>query len=180
MARKDLSKVLIVDVEATCWEGQPPGGQVNEIIEIGCALFDLNEGKTKSKGILVKPAFSQVSEFCTHLTTITQALLDDQGIPFPDAVAQLRNDFGAFEVTWGSWGDYDRKQFDKNCALYNVRYPFGPTHLNVKNLFALKHRLPKELGMEQALNFSRLPLIGTHHRGVDDAVNIASLFKTLV
>ncbi|NEE10677.1 DNA polymerase III, partial [Streptomyces sp. SID7499] len=25
----------VVDVEATCWEGQPPPGQVSEIIEIG-------------------------------------------------------------------------------------------------------------------------------------------------
>ncbi|MFE2626194.1 DNA polymerase III, partial [Streptomyces caelestis] len=31
----------VVDVEATCWEGQPPPGQVSEIIEIGLTVVDL-------------------------------------------------------------------------------------------------------------------------------------------
>ncbi len=30
MARK-LDQILVVDVEATCWEGQPPPGQESEI-----------------------------------------------------------------------------------------------------------------------------------------------------
>ena len=34
MARK-LDRILVVDVEATCWEGDPPPGQISEIIEIG-------------------------------------------------------------------------------------------------------------------------------------------------
>ena len=34
MARK-LDRILVVDIEATCWEGNPPPGQTSEIIEIG-------------------------------------------------------------------------------------------------------------------------------------------------
>jgi inhibitor of KinA sporulation pathway (predicted exonuclease) len=32
--------------------------------------------------------------------------------------------------------------------------------------------------MEKALNILKLPLDGTHHRGIDDAKNIAKIFKT--
>jgi inhibitor of KinA sporulation pathway (predicted exonuclease) len=30
----------VIDVEATCWAGEPPPGQVSEIIEIGLAVVD--------------------------------------------------------------------------------------------------------------------------------------------
>ena len=40
MARK-LDRILVVDVEATCWEGDPPPGQTSEIIEIGLCVLDV-------------------------------------------------------------------------------------------------------------------------------------------
>ena len=56
-----------------------------------------------------------------------------------------------------------------------MRYPFGRTHLNIKSLFALVHALPHEVGMDEALKLAGLPLEGTHHRGVDDARNLAQI-----
>ena len=35
---RDLTHIVVVDVEATCWAGDPPSGQRAEIIEIGPAL----------------------------------------------------------------------------------------------------------------------------------------------
>lgn len=180
-SKKDLSKILFVDVEATCWNAQPPGGEQNEIIEIGCSLFDLTQRKIiKQQGILVKPQFSQVSPFCTELTTLTQELLDKEGVLYQEALEILDAEFSPKLVTWASWGDYDRKQFEKNGALYGTKYPFGSTHLNVKNLFALKHRLPKEMAMTEALEHIKMKLVGTHHRGIDDSGNIARLGDTLI
>ena len=40
MARK-LDRILVVDIEATCWEGNPPPGQTSEIIEIGLCVLDV-------------------------------------------------------------------------------------------------------------------------------------------
>lgn len=31
----------VIDIEATCWDGQPPPGAVSEIIEIGLTVVDL-------------------------------------------------------------------------------------------------------------------------------------------
>ncbi len=70
--------------------------------------------------------------------------------------------------------------FERQCAARQVAYPFGPTHLNVKNLLALQRALPEEVGMDAALRMVGLPLEGTHHRGVDDARNIAGLLAHLL
>jgi inhibitor of KinA sporulation pathway (predicted exonuclease) len=64
--------------------------------------------------------------------------------------------------------------------LKNVPYPFGSRHINVKTLFAIKHRLAEEIGMDEALDLLGLELVGTHHRGVDDAYNVARILYTLI
>lgn len=37
----NLDKILVIDVESTCWEREPPPGQRSEIIEVGITLFDI-------------------------------------------------------------------------------------------------------------------------------------------
>lgn len=165
----------MVDVEATCWEGTPPEGQANEIIEIGVCELDVRTAERVSKrSILVRPERSTVSPFCTELTTLTQEQVD-QGVTFVEACRLLRKDFDAKDRVWASYGDYDRKQFERQGT-----YPFGPRHVNVKTLFALTRALPREVGMAQAMELAGLPLEGTHHRGDDDAWNIAALFGTIL
>lgn len=181
---KDLSKILIIDLEATCWERETerPSKEVQEIIEIGIAEVDLKKRIiTRNEGILIKPQFSTVSEFCTKLTTITPELLETQGISYPEALEKLKKDYGPlYSFGWGSYGDFDREMFKQNDALYKVSAGLGRTHLNVKNLFALKHKISREVGLSQALNILKLELEGTHHRGLDDAKNIAKILLTLL
>ena len=51
-----LDKIIIIDVESTCWEGANPVGMESDIIEIGICLLDVQTGEiTNNKGILVKP-----------------------------------------------------------------------------------------------------------------------------
>jgi inhibitor of KinA sporulation pathway (predicted exonuclease) len=176
-----LDSILVVDLEATCWEGDPPPGEVSDIIEIGLAVVNLRDlVVTASESFLLKPPRSTVSEFCTKLTTITQAMLDDSGGQLTDAVAQLRRKYKSSERTWASYGDYDRKMMESCCRDLGVPYPFGPRHINVKNLIAVGRGWPKELGMAQALDYLDIPLEGTHHRGVDDAINIAKIFTKAI
>jgi inhibitor of KinA sporulation pathway (predicted exonuclease) len=179
MARR-LDQVVVVDVESTCWEGAPPPGQVNEIIEVGVCAFDVASAKPLGRvSILVRPERSTVSEFCTALTTLTQEQVE-AGVPFAAACATLERDYLTKERAWASWGDYDRRQFERQCEATGVPFPFGPTHLNVKALFALANGLEHEVGMDAALRRLGLPLEGTHHRGADDAWNIARLLATLL
>lgn len=180
MAKK-LDKILVVDVESTCWQDKAPEGQVSEIIEIGICVFDLKERQRESKeSILVKPAESEISPFCTELTTITPELIAAEGIDLKEACKILRKKYEGQQRVWGSWGDYDRRQFERNCKRRGIGYPFGTNHLNIKTLFALKHQLEREQGMGEALEMKGWELEGTHHRGVDDAWNIARLLALLI
>ena len=179
MAKK-LDHIIVVDVEATCWDGSPPPGEVNEIIEIGVCPLELATGRRLGKrSILVRPSRSRVSEFCTSLTTLTQQHVDG-GVTLMQACEILRKEYQTRDRVWASFGDYDRTQFQKECDAARMPYPFGPRHLNVKTLFALSRGLPHEIGMSEALALAGVPLEGTHHRGDDDAWNIASILGTLL
>lgn len=177
MARNTDPNVLVIDIESTCWDDGEvqPRDAISEIIEIGIAVVNTKQLKIVSNdSILVRPQRSKVSKFCNKLTTLTQEQVD-QGITFQEAMKKLRSDFDSGNRTFVSWGDYDRKMFERNCKDYNVQYPFGPRHMNLKNSFTILHGLDREPGMDTALEHLKLKLDGTHHRGVDDARNIANI-----
>lgn len=177
---KSFDRLLIIDVESTCWTGQPPGDAESEIIEIGIALLDLASGEPLSKdSLLVKPERSTVSPFCKELTTLTQAQVEG-GFFFKDACRTLERQYQSRSRLWASYGDYDRRQFERQCRSRQVRYPFGISHLNIKVLCAALLGWSAPVGMDEALQRLGLPLEGTHHRGGDDAWNIAKIVSKLM
>lgn len=179
MAQVRLDHVNVVDVESTCWEGSPPRGEEPEIIEIGVCVLDVRSLEVRrGESILVRPERSTVSEFCARLTTLTQADVE-QGISFAEACDLLRQRYDSRNHVWASYGDYDRTVFERQCAATGAVYPFARRHVNVKAWFALSHALSREVGMAEALARLGLPLEGTHHRGGDDARNIARILAAL-
>lgn len=179
MAKK-IDQIIVVDLEATCWEDNPPPGEEQEIIEIGvCALDIASLERIKKRSFLIRPERSKVSDFCTQLTTITQAQLDEEGMPFADAVQRLRDEYTPQERTWASFGDFDRILFQRQCEARGVAYPFGRTHLNIKNLLGISHNLPFEISLERALEKFSIPMEGTLHRGGDDAWGIAAVLAAI-
>lgn len=183
LALIDRTQIVVVDVEATCWKDSPPLGEQNEIIEVGVCLLDTRTGEIGQKrSLLVKPARSKVSEYCTKLTTITPEMVAD-GMLFAEACAILESEYNTKTRLWGSWGDYDRRMFESQCASFAVPYPFSTQHVNIKALFAEVHKRGskvKQVGMLTALRTAKLNLQGTHHRGDDDAWNIARLLAYML
>jgi len=175
-------KLVIVDLEATCWENNPPTGQVPEIIEIGICTLDLKTLRREDgRSILVRPEKSHVSLYCTNLTTLTEAVLYEEGMRFSEACEIIRGLYLTRDRAWASWGNYDRTLFKEECRDRRVPYPFSSRHLNAKRLFAeLELRSRKGIGMASALERTGMSLEGTHHRGEDDAWNIAELIAYLV
>ena len=178
---KRLDQILVIDIESTCWKGgYPPKGKSNDIIEVGLCPLELATGRRLEKrSILVRPERSTVGEFCTELTTLTQVQVGG-GIAFKDACRILEEEYLSHDRLWASFGDYDRRQFEKQCRETGVRYPFGPTHLNAKTLFAICRGFQHEVGLPQALELAGIELEGTHHRGHDDAWNIAAIVAGLL
>ena len=179
MARR-LDRILVVDVESTCWDGPPPPGEESEIIEIGISQIDLLALEpVEKRSLLIKPVRSRVSDFCTKLTTLTAAELDKGG-NLAQACRVLKDEFDAKNRLWASWGDYDRRQFRRVCETQGVAYPFGRSHLNIKSLFAAAAGCPQEIGLDGAISRLGWTMEGTHHRGVDDAWNISRILCYLL
>lgn len=179
---RPLNKILVIDVESTCWAQQTY--QQNEIIEIGmCELILLKNNMydiKNNRSVYIKPLHSEVSEFCTELTGLTKEYIDKHGIMPEDAYREIYKEYGKSNTIWASYGDYDRKMFERMSTLYNIKYPLGRTHLNVKTLFALSASLDKEAGLGEAVRLSGRIFSGTQHCGMDDAYNITKILQDLL
>lgn len=176
-----LDKLLVIDLECTCWENEQPGNdERQDIIEIGICLFDLERGVIEdSEGLIVRPTRSTVSPFCERLTKISQAMVDD-GLDFEQALAILRERFQSSIRPWASWGNFDRHVLVGQCRELGHDYPMSPDHFNLKTLHALRHGLPKAIGLYPAVKRAGLVWEGQHHRGIDDARNTARLLRTIL
>ena len=176
-----LDKLLVVDLECTCWEREQPGNdEKQDIIEIGVCLLNLRTGALEdADGMIVRPRRSQVSPFCEKLTKISQSMVD-HGLEFEVALQCLQDRFQAAQRPWASWGNFDRVCMQAQCRDFGVAYPFSGDHYNLKTLHALHHGLDKAIGLYPAVKRAGLIWEGQHHRGVDDACNTARLARTLL
>jgi 3'-5' exoribonuclease 1 len=167
---------LVIDLEATCDEGDHLPRDDTEIIEIGAVLVDGGTlAPVAEHQTFVRPVrHPRLTPFCTELTKITQA--DVAGAPlFPQAMRELTRFIDRRDALFCSWGEYDRNQFKRDARRHGVTLPFGGRHLNLKKSFSAQLGEERLYGMDGALRRVGLSLLGTHHRGIDDARNIARL-----
>ncbi|MFQ3645951.1 MAG: 3'-5' exonuclease [Anaerolineae bacterium] len=172
--------LLVIDIEATCWEGySAPPGQENEIIEIGVTVLDLATLElSPAVSLLIPPTASEVSPFCTQLTGLTHDQLQREGITFEAACHRLEKEFNARNRLWASWGGWDMRIMRAQCKARGVRYPFSDKHANLKRLYA--DVVGQRVGLKTALEARQLLLEGVHHRGSDDAYNAGRVLVSLI
>jgi inhibitor of KinA sporulation pathway (predicted exonuclease) len=170
---------LIVDLEATCSDdGRVPRYEM-EIIEIGAVMQNAHTFEVESEfQSFVRPVrHPELSEFCMGLTGIGQDEVDSAP-SFAQAIDELKEwtyPFG--DALFCSWGDYDRNQFRQDCEFHAVAYPFRSGHLNLKVAFSRAMGIKRKLGITEALRHLGLRFEGSHHRGLDDARNIARIVQ---
>lgn len=168
---------LVIDFEATCCDqGTVPRGQM-EIIEVGAVMVEAD-------GLAIVGEFQRfvrpvrhprLTDFCTQLTSIRQQDVE-AALPFPAVMDEFKAWLRPYRMfVFCSWGDYDRKQLEQDCAFHRVPCPIQAPHLNVKQLMAERQQLRKRPGLGEAVRLAGLQFAGTHHRGIDDARNIARL-----
>lgn len=185
----DESLILVVDLEATCWENNVDGLDRRqtvddmEIIEFGCVLAKTSGRIVDTRSFLVRPqVHPKLSSFCTHLTTITQKDVDASPI-YDDVVKQIDTWLATYDLfAWGSWGQYDKNQIEAERRRHNRCPAFNYLpHINLKKLWRKDNGTGKSRkgGLRSALSFHDLTFEGTQHRGIDDARNIAKLLHFL-
>ena len=102
---------LVIDLEATCCDQGTIRLGETETIEIGSVMADAGSlNPVDEFSIFVRPVRHPVlTEFCTKLTSITQADVDGTA-GFRDALTQLIHWANSYpNYVFSSWGEYDRK-----------------------------------------------------------------------
>jgi len=94
--------------------------RLDHILVVDVAMLE----RVERRSILVQPARSTVSAYCTQLTTLTQADVD-AGIPLAEACRVLAKEYESKERLFASFGDYDARQFERNCAEFGIVYRSG-------------------------------------------------------
>ena len=179
MIAKRGDRFLVVDLEATCGQRKLR----NEMIEIGCVLYEFGAGIISEWNSFVRPILNPtLTKFCRGLTHIEQSDVDSADY-FPVALHNLTSwlsDFG--DMKFCSWGDYDRHQFRWDCTLHSMKLPVvfrKGNHINLKKEFAIFTN-SKSKGLSRALNTVGFKFNGSKHRAIYDARNTVPLLDYIL
>lgn len=172
----------VVDFEATCSDDNSVRREEMEIIEVGAVMVD---GQTLERldefQSFVKPVrHPLLTPFCRTLTSIAQQDVDTAP-PFAEVVEKWRVWTERFEgCVFGSWGSYDHNQLTQDCRYHRIAFPCPLEPINLKAEFSRRIGQRRRVGMAEAVSRAGLTLEGTHHRGIDDARNIARLLPFIL
>ena len=180
MSRIRLDRLLVVDFEQTCWDGEPPEGQRSEIIEIGIAEVCLDDEPAvlRTASYLVRPVASDISDYCTNLTGITSTMVRKQGRGLGEILGTIRKNFGGSGKVWAAWG-HDNDDIAADCAALGLESPFSREFLNIGQLWSLLVPGNKSVGLAHAVGELGLEFEGPQHRAGPDALAAARVLVTL-
>jgi inhibitor of KinA sporulation pathway (predicted exonuclease) len=181
-----FAQYLVIDFEATCCNrGTVPRNEM-EIIEFGAAMVDamVDASDFPATDFRIVDEFQSfvrpvrhpaLTGFCTQLTSIVQADVDTAP-SFPECIAAFEAWLSRYrDFAFCSWGDYDQAQLQQDCDFHRIANPISAPHRNLKRLFSERQQRTKKYGLSGAIREAGLRFTGTHHRGIDDARNIARL-----
>ncbi|MEZ4449517.1 MAG: 3'-5' exonuclease [Nannocystaceae bacterium] len=192
--KSTFDHLVILDFEATCKPGAPPDPQ--EIIEFPSVLVSLRDNAVLDEfSSFVRPVHHPaLSEFCTELTGIRQEEVDGAP-PFLEVYAAHRDWLvghglldadgrGEERFAFVTCGDWDlQTMLPVQCAASELPVSALPKAyrrwINIKKIFAAVKLREKGFGMPSMLKALGLPLLGRHHRGIDDSHNIARITLAL-
>ena len=173
---------LIIDLEATCDENNALPRQEMETIEIGAVMVESEKLDPISEfQTFIKPIRHKIlTDFCKELTSIRQEDVDNAPT-YPEAIEEFKPWLSQYDnFLFGSWGKFDRYQLQQDSKFHEIPYPIPSKHINLKRYFKKNQNLNKRYNMAEALELAEISLQGTHHRGIDDARNLAKLMPYIL
>jgi inhibitor of KinA sporulation pathway (predicted exonuclease) len=172
-------RIVVVDVEATCWK-KGVFSRKKETIEIGAValLLDREQSRWPEFQTFVRPQrLPRLSSFCRELTGITQENVD-AAPTFPEALRLFVEWSQPLErVVLAAWSRYDLWQLDLDLeahGLPKLAIPF----LDVKKLAA---RIAGARSFEQAARELAADAVAMpRHRALADARRTALMLNRLL
>jgi 3'-5' exoribonuclease 1 len=170
---------IIYDLECTCWEDKSDSaGQVMETIEIGALKLNEYGEVMGTFSQLIRPKIHPVlSDFCQRLTSISQIEVNRA-----ESFTRVINDFMDFieleeDNYWlCSWGNFDKKQLEKDCILHDIEVAWLDFHINIKQDYLKLKGFRQPIGLKKAVLREGFEFTGTHHRALADSENTAKIF----
>jgi len=171
----ETGRALYLDLELTCWEGNPPDGMKPEIIQIGVVEADTRDLKiTRKANYYVKPVRATVSPFCTELTGIAPADIKRHGRSYSEVLNSIEKKFGIKKPVF-TWGN------DEDCMieaswLAGCSEPYL-TFFDLGWLYKLERGLEKSVSLPDAMKAMDrdVGFLGRQHNALVDAENTAIL-----
>lgn len=174
-------KFIIYDIEATCWEGRPPG-MIQETIEIGACEVDRYGQVQDYFSRLIRPVIHPtLSHFCRKLTKIDQVELN-RARDFSRVIDDFQDWIGVDDDDYllASWGNFDPEQLRADCRLHKTDDFWLDEHINLKAQYRDIKGLPKKRGLKAAVKHEGYEWEGEQHRALIDARNTVKVFQSLI
>ncbi len=172
---------IVFDLEATCWRGRPPS-MVQETIEIGAVKVNRYGEVLGSFNEFIIPVINPLlSSFCTELTSIEQRTVE-RAQKFPVIIEEFMDWAEIYESDYllVSWGSFDQKMLIQDCKLHKIEYDWLDPYANLKRHYQQLRKLKNPKGLKLAVESEGFDFDGDHHRGIDDALNLAKIFIKLL
>lgn len=177
MSKRQKPYLMCVDTEWTCWNDREVANKsISEIIEFGICITDIeNKQIIDSASHIVKPQYSELSDYCIQLTGITPKQAK-QGIVMQDMTKHLMRLYGTKRMIWAGWGN-ENQSIQQWCDYVGAMNPFSDHYINIADVMNLKFasQITSKLSLQQACAFLNIQQVLPWHRGVNDAITTAKI-----
>ena len=175
---KRADKILVLDLELTCWRDIAPEGMQPEIIQIGWCFLNPHTGDiTGQDALYVQPAHSTVSAYCTELTGITPEQCKTAQ-PLQAVTARLTK-LGLKQYACAGYGD-DWACVQAETELVDANSFLSESYIDISLLTKLALGRYKNLSLSSACRHFGVTTEGQMHRADWDARNAAVLLAVLL
>lgn len=173
-----ISKIIVFDLEMTCWEDRDKTMREGEIIEFGAVPLNIHDSIVELDlgfSSLIKPVKTEISNYCTELTGITQDDILKSAKPFDEVMRTVDKKFSS-NYPSGAWGNVDIKKLKSACKEYSVKMPISEDCVNLKTMTCMLMGRSRPVGLDKILDELGIKPSGTRHRALVDSIDTAFAF----
>lgn len=178
---------IVMDMEWNQpWPGSPSAKKVlpvqirGEIIQIGAVRLTQEQQVADEFQIMIKPKYYRhLNRRVSKLTGIKETQLREEGVPFPEAIAQFR-DWCGEELIFLTWGFDDIGILRENLQLYGLDTDFTEKWYNAQMIFnAQTDGSTAQKALKTALEMFEIEPSRPAHDALGDAYHTALICARL-
>ena len=178
---------IILDMEWNQpWPGSPSARKVlpvairGEIIQIGAVRVTETQTVEDEFQVLIKPKYYRhLNRRVSKLTGIKESRLKEEGIPFPEAMAQFRQWCGE-DIIFLTWGFDDIGILRENLRLFQLEEEFTSRWYNAQMIFnAQTDGSNAQKSLKSAMEIFNIEATRPAHDALGDAYHTAQICARL-